>query len=504
MRFWHTEPVTKFIPRMLCALAFSLPAPALAAPADEEGETADSEADASEVEAEADSDSGVAFSSTVNLGGDGKVDQSRDHLPWIHRWTPERNMIELGVYGGIMLLAESHELFQAARDLPDQGYKPLKRVLPDFGLRAGYYPIRYFGVEAEGGLMPARLADGSGRANIYTIRGQLVGQLGLWSVVPFVLVGGGAIGVSSPRAVLGKDIDPALHFGGGVKVYVHRLVMLRLDLRDVVTYKQSVEAGFISHNLEALLGLSVTLGRRKIEPRSEPAPEPVNDDRDGDGIPNDLDACPDEPETVNGFKDADGCPEVDTDGDGIYDDLDACVADPETVNGYEDEDGCPEEDSDDDGFLDPEDSCPQEPETDNGYQDGDGCPDEVPQDVANFTGSIDGITFDTDKDTIRKSSTKTLDAAVEVLKTYSDVRIEISGHTDAEGDREHNLDLSRRRADSVKRYLVEHGIDESRIETVGYGPDRPVDSNDTKSGRANNRRIEFKPITRKGREKAAP
>jgi outer membrane protein OmpA-like peptidoglycan-associated protein len=61
------------------------------------------------------------------------------------------------------------------------------------------------------------------------------------------------------------------------------------------------------------------------------------------------------------------------------------------------------------------------------------------------------------------------------------------------------LDLSRRRAESVKAYLVEHGVDASRIVTIGHGPDKPVDSNDTKAGRANNRRIEFKPITREGR-----
>jgi outer membrane protein OmpA-like peptidoglycan-associated protein len=442
-------------------------------------------------------------SGSVSIGGgdasaEGKADtsdQSRRHLPWIRRWAPEKNMIELGVYGGVMLLAETHELFSADFDLPDQGYKPLNRLMPDFGVRAGYYPLRFFGVEAEGGVLPAKLADGSGNATMYTVRGHLVGQLGLWSITPFVLVGAGALGISSPRAALGKDLDPALHFGGGVKFYVHRLVMLRLDLRDVVTYKQG-DAGFISHNLEALLGLSITLGRRKLEPKPQPEPAPENDDRDGDGIPNDLDGCPDEAETVNGYKDTDGCPEKDTDGDGIFDDIDACVSDPETVNGFADDDGCPEDDSDGDDFLDPQDQCPQEPETDNGYKDDDGCPDTVPKEVEAFTGTIEGITFDNDKDTIRASSKKALDAAVTVLTDHPSIRIEISGHTDANGEREHNLDLSRRRAESVKTYLVEHGVAADRITTVGYGPDKPVDTNDTAAGRANNRRIEFKPITR--------
>jgi OOP family OmpA-OmpF porin len=450
-----------------------------------------------ETETEAEAEGGASFSTS---GKADASDQSRRHLPWIKRWAPEPHMLELGVYGGIMLLAETHELFGADLNLPDQGYKPLNRVIPDLGARIGYYPLRFFGVEAEGGVLPASLADGSGGATLYTVRGHLVGQLGLWSVTPFVVLGGGGLGVSSPRSALGKDIDPALHFGGGVKFYVHRLVMVRLDVRDVVTHKQSLEAGFISHNLEALLGLSITLGRRKIEPHEpEPELEPENDDRDGDGIPNDLDGCPDEPETVNGYQDTDGCPDKDTDGDGIFDDLDACVNDPETVNGFEDEDGCPEPDTDNDGFFDKQDSCPTEPESDNGYKDADGCPDEVPEEVARFTGAIEGITFDNDKDTIRKSSKKSLDAAVKVLTDHTEIRIEISGHTDIKGDRDHNLDLSRRRAESVKKYLVEHGIDETRITTVGHGPDKPVDTNDTEKGRANNRRIEFKPITREGR-----
>jgi OOP family OmpA-OmpF porin len=472
------------------ALILGAPSEAWAGPGEDDAEAESPSAEESE------SKSGVSVSTSVNVD---TSDQSRRHLPWIKRWAPEPNMLEIGVYGGVMLLAARHELFSPNLDLPDQGYKPLNRLMPDLGARVGYYPLRFFGVEAEGGVLPASLADGSGSPMLYTVRGHLVGQLGLWSITPFVLVGAGALGVSSPRAALGKDVDPALHFGGGVKFYVHRLVMVRLDLRDVVTHKQSLEAGFASHNLEALLGVSITLGRRKIEPLPEPEPEPENNDRDGDGIPNDLDGCPDEPETVNGYKDTDGCPDGDTDGDGIFDEVDACVNDPETVNDFEDEDGCPEPDTDSDGFYDKQDSCPNEPESDNGYKDGDGCPDEVPEDVEKIIGTIEGITFDNDRDTIRKSSRKALDNAVKVLTEHTEIRIEISGHTDTNGEREHNLDLSRRRAESVKKYLVEHGIDETRITTIGHGPDKPVDTNDTEKGRANNRRIEFAPIKRPGR-----
>jgi OOP family OmpA-OmpF porin len=291
---------------------------------------------------------------------------------------------------------------------------------------------------------------------LYTVRGHLVAQLGLGSITPFVLVGAGGLGVASPREVLGNDIDPALHFGGGLKFYLNRWVMLRLDVRDIVSYKQGVDEVFESHNLEALLGLGFTFGRKK----DKDAPR----DRDGDGYWDTRDACPDEAGVA-----PDGCPIPDTDGD---------------------------------GFLDPDDSCIPDPETRNGYLDSDGCPDEVPREVTRFVGVIKGITFDTDEATIRRSSLPILDEAVKVLSEYKDIRIEIAGHTDDTGERDHNLDLSKRRAEAVKKYLVDNGIDEGRIVTTGYGPDRPLEpiaDGDTKATkkkkRANNRRTEFTIVT---------
>jgi len=93
---------------------------------------------------------------------------------------------------------------------------------------------------------------------------------------------------------------------------------------------------------------------------------------------------------------------------------------------------------------------------------------------------------------IRDSSFAVLDEAVKVMIEYKQLRVLIEGHTSSEGTREHNLDLSARRAASVKAYLVEHGVAEDRVETQGFGPDRPVASNDTEEGREQNRRIEFK------------
>jgi OmpA-OmpF porin, OOP family len=101
-------------------------------------------------------------------------------------------------------------------------------------------------------------------------------------------------------------------------------------------------------------------------------PEP---DNDGDGIYDVNDKCPDEPEDFDRFKDTDGCPEVDNDKDGLVDTKDKCPNIPETFNSIDDEDGCPDADTDGDGFADNKDKCPLEPENFNGFQDTDGCPD---------------------------------------------------------------------------------------------------------------------------------
>ena len=105
--------------------------------------------------------------------------------------------------------------------------------------------------------------------------------------------------------------------------------------------------------------------------------EPNIGDRDGDGIKDDVDQCPDDPEDYDDFEDSDGCPEPDNDRDGILDEDDACPNEPEDKDGFEDEDGCPEGnelDRDGDGILDDVDQCPDDPEDKDGFEDEDGCP----------------------------------------------------------------------------------------------------------------------------------
>ena len=110
-------------------------------------------------------------------------------------------------------------------------------------------------------------------------------------------------------------------------------------------------------------------------PLPDGAAAPGRNDRDGDGVPDSLDACPDEPEDKDGFQDEDGCPDLDNDGDGIPDHEDQCPNDPEDKDGFQDTDGCPEHDNDSDGIPDSLDRCPNEAEDKDGFEDDDGCPD---------------------------------------------------------------------------------------------------------------------------------
>ncbi len=478
----------RFLSITVCVSLLVLPAVSSAAPAAEGTTSVGTE--------------GAEASGTSDGGKRPPKDRRKD-VKWIKRWAPERNMGEIGIYGGIFVPSRNLELFEADRLLPDQGFKRFERLAGDVGGRVGYYPIRFFGLEVEGGAMFGK-TTASDRVLFWTARGHLVAQLGLWSITPFVLGGVGALGAASPRRVVGDDVDFSVHFGGGFKFYLSRYVALRIEARDIVTAKRGIKEGVVN-NLEALVGLSLTFGRK-----DKPKPGPKDTDGDGFLDPDDKcvetpgvapDGCPVGDKDGDGFLDPDdqcveepgvapdGCPIRDTDGDGFLDPDDKCVDEPGVAP-----DGCPIRDQDGDGILDPNDKCIDEPETKNGYQDGDGCPDDVPKEVEKFTGVIQGIFFDTNKATIKPKSRVTLDKAVEVLKTHESVRVEISGHTDNTGNRDYNVDLSLRRAEAVKTYLMDAGIDGRRIETRGAGPDEPLADNATKQGKAKNRRIEFKLI----------
>jgi len=114
--------------------------------------------------------------------------------------------------------------------------------------------------------------------------------------------------------------------------------------------------------------------------------------------------------------------------------------------------------------------------------------------VKKFTGVIQGINFKKNSAEILKDSNKVLDRAAKVLNDNPSVRVEIGGHTDDTGPRDRNILLSEQRAASVKAYLVNAGVTETRLTTVGYGPNKPIDPAPTKAARAKNRRVEFQII----------
>jgi OOP family OmpA-OmpF porin len=410
-------------------------------------------------------------------------------------------MFELGLGLGLLFPSSDHNL--QLESLPHQKLDNAA----EFFFRGAWLPIRYAGIEAETAFGYTTTKDDV-QSYPWALRAHVLGQLPFWRVTPFVVVGGGRIGNVSNR--MGSDSDPLFHFGGGAKVFLTDDVMMRLDIRDNLSQKNDASDGTLTHSPELLLGVSLTLGRPAKTTAAKPC---VPEDSDGDGIVDRADKCPNQPGDGR-----DGCPVPDTDGDGILDNVDKCVnvagvapdgcpADQDGDGVIDKNDKCPTErgdgadgcpslkDSDGDGIVDSKDKCPKEPENVNGYEDADGCPDVIPEKIKAFTGIIQGITFDNNKATIRPTSKPTLDKAVEVLKEFPKLRISISGHTDNVGTRDKNLKLSLDRADSVKKYLVEQGVDASRIETRGAGPDEPVDSNATAAGKERNRRIEFKLVT---------
>jgi len=224
-------------------------------------------------------------------------------------------------------------------------------------------------------------------------------------------------------------------------------------------------------------------------------------DNDKDEVPDTLDKCPDEPEDRDNFEDEDGCPDWDNDGDGVPDSLDKCPNLPEDIDMFEDEDGCPDYDNDKDGVPDTTDNCINDPETFNGYKDEDGCPDTLVKPTEKETKALNtnlrNINFKTGSAELTSASYAALDYVITFLRQYEHLRYEVQGHTDSRGSDEYNLVLSAARAGSVRAYLLSKGIPESRVIAIGYGETMPIADNNTASGRARNRRVEFRIVETK-------
>jgi outer membrane protein OmpA-like peptidoglycan-associated protein len=248
-------------------------------------------------------------------------------------------------------------------------------------------------------------------------------------------------------------------------------------------------------------------------------------DRDGDGIPDDVDKCPNDPENYNGYQDNDGCPDdPDTDRDGVPDSIDQCVLAPEDHDNYLDDDGCPDVDNDMDGIPDAKDKCPNQAEDPDGFQDEDGCPDldndhdgvpDLQDQCPNTPGPPplgcpkldvrvvgdkillgDRIHFRTNSSQIRDVSFPLLVKVADLIKAHPEyVHIELEGHADERGPEWYNQTLSLHRAQSVSRFLVAHGVKRSLLGAKGFGSTQPLVDKRSQYAWFINRRVEFR-VTR--------
>jgi outer membrane protein OmpA-like peptidoglycan-associated protein len=199
-------------------------------------------------------------------------------------------------------------------------------------------------------------------------------------------------------------------------------------------------------------------------------------DTDGDGVQDSLDACPD----VAGVKALKGCP--DADGDGITDKEDKCP----TVKGPKENAGCPWPDTDGDGVLDKDDKCP----TVKGTMANNGCPEMTEEQVKKLNEFAKTILFNSGKSSFKQETFAVLQSITAILKEFPSSKFSIEGHTDSDGKDAMNQTLSEERAGAVKDYLLENGIAKDRLTSSGYGEQKPIDTNKTSKGKANNRRVE--------------
>lgn len=225
--------------------------------------------------------------------------------------------------------------------------------------------------------------------------------------------------------------------------------------------------------------------------------EPIPADKDGDGIANKDENCPDDAEDMDGFEDADGCPDVDNDQDGILDVEDKdCPNDAEDKDGFEDEDGCPDVDNDKDNVLDADEKndCLNIPETANFFQDEDGCPDEAP--VNN--GQVLSLTFPIGSAAIRGDAN--IEAMINLLnglKQMPKAKMTIKVYTDSNSHRA-NPRLTEKRAEAIRDYLLQKGVDPQQIYVLGMGDNEPQTENSTAAGRARNNRVVVEVRARNG------
>jgi outer membrane protein OmpA-like peptidoglycan-associated protein len=383
---------------------------------------------------------------------------------------------EIGGWFGPRLFSSSSRLGY----LDDAPAHPVLQNGIAFGGRVGR-PFRPWLVpELELALVPTSTTavGGAKAANVLWFEPRLHLRFELWPgrrLQPFALVGAGSpVSLSAASKTYGTSITGDGYVGGGVRFATQKGFDVRFDARIAILPSQPGAGFALTPELDFGIGLEFHVGEPRQpapgEARLAQAPPP---DRDGDGVPDDQDGCPDRPEDVDGFEDSDGCPDIDNDLDRV---------------------------------LDIADKCPNVPETYNGYEDEDGCPDTLPADVDALRGTIEGLIYAEGETVVRDSALPSIRKIARTLLAHRNIRVVLVGHTDdhearrlATGDPGQPTDLdalagdlSRARAEAVKNALVAGGIPARRILVDGKGADEPVADNARPRGRLANRRVEIK------------
>ncbi|MFT0714113.1 OmpA family protein [Flagellimonas lutimaris] len=324
------------------------------------------------------------------------------------------------------------------------------------------------------------------------------------TVDPFVEVGGGYTWVDEIGA-------GTVNGGVGVNFWFSDNLGFTLQTQ----YKHAFEDYLVKH-FQHMAGISIKFGGTDtdgdgIYDKDDACPEVAGleafngcPDSDGDGIEDAKDSCPNEA----GSKEMNGCP--DSDGDGVADKDDACPstpglpalagcpdADGDGVADKDDEcpneagpaenNGCPWPDADGDGVLDKDDQCPDVA----GTVANNGCPEVTEEVQKQLNDYARTILFDTGKSSIKAESTSVMVDIIQILNEYPTAKFTVEGHTDSVGSESLNQKLSESRANSVRDFLIDKGIGSDRLTAIGYGEAKPIATNNTRAGRAQNRRVEI-------------
>jgi outer membrane protein OmpA-like peptidoglycan-associated protein len=336
-------------------------------------------------------------------------------------------------------------------------------------VRVGYRVLRPLALELGFGITPTQSTDGTLSVLTLNPHFDAVFDMLQFRVRPYLGIGFGGIIYTSPVANVAFFEG---HFLAGLKIAIWKDLAFRAEFKGMFHPSANPAVGssrsfgyFVNGIVTG--GLMYSFGGK-----------PYRVDRDGDTIFDEDDKCPDVP----GELVYDGCPPpVDSDGDGIMDDKDQCP----DVPGLAEYNGCPPPDQDGDGVTDDKDKCPAEP----GPASNNGCPEVVLEDKKIL---LRQARFETNKANILPEYAGILDELANFMKRHPEIeRVAVHGHTDIEGTRQRNQQLSNDRAAAVMAYLVERGVDKNRLEQKGFGQDKPIASNRTPEGKAKNRRVEF-------------